>query len=199
MTRRARQIPRAIHKIRAYIYQACQKLRRGSRREQPISDMAEEEQAKGNPYLHQLRKLLEQVLEQYGREYRHFSPLLIDTDTPPESLLDEDDVGLVLEQISHDLNFIKIATDRPAYFAPYIERMYEDTGLVVQVTPKGQASLSGVNAVLDMEWQGRCHREYMVEPILYLPIYKRPWIKMEFEQNLDISIPIGYNTVIVKG
>ena len=137
-------------------------MRRGSRREQPISDMAEEEQAKGNPYLHQLRKLLEQVLEQYGREYRHFSPLLIDTDTPPESLLDEDDVGLVLEQISQDLNFIKIATDRPAYFAPYIERMYEDTGLVVQVTPKGQASLSGVNAVLDMEWEGRCHREYMV-------------------------------------
>ena len=158
-----------------------------------------EEVMEGNPFLPRLRGILEEVLALYQMDYRTFCPLLLDTDTPPESMLDEDDVELVLEQISKDLNFLKVATTRPAYFEAYIERMYEDTGLVVQVTPKGQASLSGVNAVLDMEWEGRCHREYMVEPILYLPIYKRPWIKMEFEQNLDISIPIGYNTVIVKG
>ncbi len=39
----------------------------------------------------------------------------------------------------------------------------------------------------------------MKEGILYIPVYKRPWTQVKIQQNLDISIPIGYNTVIVKG
>ena len=35
-------------------------------------------------------------MDQYGRDYRTFSPLLLDTDTLPESMLEEDDVELVL-------------------------------------------------------------------------------------------------------
>ena len=34
------------------------------------------------------------------------------------------------------------------------------------------------------------------EDIIYLPIYKKPW---QIAENLNISVPIGYNTVIVKG
>ena len=82
---------------------------------------------------------MEQVLDRYGIGYREFRPLLIDTDTQPESLLDEDDAELVLGQISQDLNFLIIATERPAYFSSYIERMYEETGLIVQLEQKGQA------------------------------------------------------------
>lgn len=157
-----------------------------------------EDVRKENPYLPSLRMILEQVLEKYGKDYREFCPLLIDTDTPPESMLDEDDVELVLEQISPDLNFLKIVTERPAYFASYIERMYEDTGLVVQTEEKGQVSMEGVNVVLDMEQKGSCNSRYMKEQVLYIPIYKKPWNGVEELQNLDISIPIGYNTVIVK-
>ena len=158
----------------------------------------EEEFPEGNPFLPKLREILEDILEQYGRDYRTFSPLLLDTDTLPESMLDEDDVELVLEQISKDLNFLKIVTDRPAYFRPYIERMYEDTGLVVQVEGREEISFGGVNVILDMEQKGNCHYRYMQEGILYIPIYKRPWSQLKTPGNLDISVPIGYNTVIVK-
>ena len=106
---------------------------------------------------------------------------------------------LVLEQISRDLNFLKIVTSRPAYFQPYIERMYEDTGLVVQVEGLEEISFGGVNVILDMEKKGTCHYRYMQEGILYIPIYKRPWSQAKTPGNLDISVPIGYNTVIVKG
>ncbi|MEH2944363.1 hypothetical protein VSQ32_16260 [Lachnospiraceae bacterium KK002] len=142
--------------------------------------------------------ILEQVLEMYGLDYRIFSPLLLDTDTPPESMLDEDDVEQVLEQISQGLNFLKIATDRPAYFQAYIERMYEDTGLVVQLEDRQEISMTGVNVILDMEKKGCCHHRYMQENILYIPVYKRPWSRVKIMENLDISIPVGYNTVIVK-
>lgn len=146
-----------------------------------------------------LRGVLEQVLEQYSMDYRTFCPLLLDTDTLPESMLDEDDVELVLEQISRDLNFLRVATTRPAYFEPYIERMYEDTGLVVQVEGREEVSLAGVNVILDMERQGTCQQRFIREGILYIPIYKRAWSAVKVEQNIDISVPIGYNTVIVKG
>lgn len=159
----------------------------------------EEESQDGNPFLPKLREILESILEQYGRDYRTFSPLLLDTDTLPESMLDEDEVELVLEQISKDLNFLKIVTSRPAYFYPYIERMYEDTGLVVQIEGMEEISFQGVNVILDMEKKGNCHYRYMKEGILYIPIYKRPWSKVKKPGNLDISVPIGYNTVIVKG
>lgn len=159
----------------------------------------EEEIPEINPYLPKLRSILEQILESYGMNYQIFSPLLLDTDKPPESMLDVDDIELVLEQISDDLNFLKIVTNRPEYFRTYIERMYEDTGLVVQIEEKEKVSLEGVNVILDMERKGNCYKKYMKEYIIYLPFYKRPWTTVRVSQNLDISIPIGYNTVIVKG
>lgn len=185
----------------------------------------EEEYPRENPYVHKLRMILEQVLPNYQISYREFRPLLIDTDTPPESLLDEDQVEVLLEQISEDLNFLRIVTDRPAYFADYIQRMYEDSGLVVQVCPKGEdfsadvnadldseerlsvssalvnmeEKLSDVNVVLDMEQKGECPMKQLREDVLYIPLYKRQWRPVENMGNLDISIPIGYNTVIVKG
>lgn len=159
----------------------------------------EEDNSRENPYLHKLRSILEQILSQYQMSYREFRPLLVDTDTPPESLLEEDQVEVVLEQISEDLNFLRIATDRPAYFSEYIQRMYEDSGLVVQTEPKGQVLSEDVNVILDMEQQGNCPVRFMREHTLYIPVYKRKWNRVESPQNLDISIPIGYNTVIVKG
>lgn len=162
---------------------------------------AEEEDAypRENPYLHKLRGILEQILPLYQMTYREFCPLLIDTDTPPESLLDEDQVEVVLEQISQDLNFLRIVTDRPVYFAEYIQRMYEDNGLVVQICPKEGDFLTDANVILDMEQKGKCPLQQVKDHMLYIPVYKREWCQVENMGNLDISIPIGYNTVIVKG
>lgn len=166
-------------------------------RQKVVKQVVEEEiSQEENRYLGQLRFILEQVLEHYNRNYQEFRPLLLDTDTPPESMLEEDEVQLVLEQISKDLNFLKIATHRPAYFAPYIDKMYEDTGLVVQVEEKSLVSNTGVNVILDMEQKQSFHNRLMGEDICYIPIYKKPWKQ---GGNLDISVPIGYNTVIVKG
>ncbi len=159
----------------------------------------EEPYPRENPYLHRMRDILEQVLERYGMTYRDFCPLLVDTDMLPESLLDEDQVETMLEQISQDLNFLRIVTDRPAYFADYIQRMYEDSGLVVQVCSRGQEISEDVNVILDMEQKGDCPLKYVKEHMLYIPVYKRRWSSVENAGNLDISIPIGYNTVIVKG
>ncbi len=149
-----------------------------------------------NPFLPHFREILEQILTRCGLSYRNFCPLILDRDTEPESMLSEDDVELVLEQISGDLNFLRIATERPVYFSYYIEKMYEENGLIVQLEDKKEFSMEGVNVVLDMEQKGEMRRECIQENIHYIPVYKKPW---NHGQNLDISVPIGYNTMIVKG
>lgn len=154
------------------------------------------EAVKENPFLVYFRKIIEQILEKYEIPYGEFCPLLLDGDFEPESMLSQDDVALVLEQISEDLNFLRIATERPAYFFDYIEKMYEENGLVVQLETKTDFSLEGVNVVLDMEQKNGLRRECINEKMHYIPIYKKPWNQGE---NLDISVPIGYNIVIVKG
>lgn len=143
-----------------------------------------------------MREILEQILEQYGLDYGSMRLLLIDTDRTPESVFEEDDAKKVLAQLSADLNFLIILTDRPVYFQGYVEKMYEETGLPVHVEAKeGQRSYSA-NTVLDLEQKGHLRTLHLTEPSIYLPIYKRSWKTAE---NLDIYVPIGYNTVIVKG
>lgn len=171
-------------------------LRRFFQKEAVEEERKQQESVVENSFLPYFRRIMEQVLEQYQIPYQDFRPLLLDTDTPPESMLSEDDVEQVLEQISGDLNFLRIATNRPVYFSYYIERMYEENGLVVQLEEKRQFSLEGINVVLDMEQKGAFRRECIRENIHYIPVYKKPWNQ---GQNLDISVPIGYNTVIVKG
>ena len=151
---------------------------------------------KMNPYLSQLRFILEQVLKARGLEYRNLRLIIIDTDMEPESLLDEDDVGSVLEQLSYDLNFLTVLTNRPAYFQKFVETMYEENGLPVNLYSKGEQRKTDANTVLDFEQQGSLWNLNLTEPSIYLPIYKKQW---ETAENLDISVPIGYNTVIVKG
>lgn len=192
---RENQQARWLVRLRAYLQRMTH--RKGCK---SVDDTEEaEEEERGNPYLSKLRSIMEQLLPMYQLSYRDFRPLLIDTDTPPESLLDEDPAAVVLEQLSEDLNFLRISSDRPAYFSDYIHRMYEESGLVVQILPKGQDMLDDINVILDLEVKGDCPRNYMREHILYIPVFKRKWNHAGSLQNLDISIPIGYNTVIVKG
>ena len=49
--------------------------------------------------------------------------------------------------------------------------------------------------VLDFEWEGNCYFGQMRPGRYYIPIHKKPW---KTGENLDIIIPMGYNTVIVK-
>lgn len=156
----------------------------------------EEPSRKENPYLPQLWYLLKQILQEKQLPLREMRLLILDTDRPPESLLTEDDVSLVLAQMSEDLNFLTIWTDRPAYFEDYVETMYEENGLLVQVEGKRGQGRSEFHVLLDFEQKGGIRNIPLKEPSLYISIYKKSW---ETAENLDICIPIGYNTVIVKG
>ena len=120
---------------------------------------------------------------------------VIDEEGEEMILFEPGDIRSVLEQLGPDLNFLTIYTNRPAYFREFTETMYEENGLMVMVFPKKYLeweSSFGKNKeaaprklVFDFEWQGK-H---------YIPIHKKPW---ETAENLDIAVPIGYNTVIVK-
>lgn len=169
------------------------------RRKEPVIQevpVEEEPRRRENPYLPHIRQILEQVLPQRNLTYGRMHLLIVDAELEPESFFEEDPVLAALERLSPDLNFLTILTDRPAYFQDYVETMYEETGLLVLLTAKQNLKSSGANTVLDFEESGAYLRLGLSEPGLYIPVYKKRWKQAE---NLDISVPIGYNTVIVKG
>lgn len=150
---------------------------------------------------------------------------IIDEEGEGLSVFEPAGVQEVLEQLAGDLNFLTIYTKRPAYFYPFAETMYEENGLIVRIFPKemlhktacahkvsrtkemqkhggdmGKKSRTCFAAdtwqlVLDFEWEGKCYTGQMRPGRYYIPIHKKPW---EQAENLDIMVPIGYNTVIVK-
>lgn len=120
----------------------------------------------------------------------------------------------VLEQLAEDLNFLTIYTERPAYFYEFAGTMYQENGLIVMIFPKDALKVAGMGRpawtrgtgkrrgqpestrlLLDFEWEGGCYLGQMCPGRYYIPIHKKPW---KLGENLDIMIPIGYNTVIVK-
>lgn len=115
-------------------------------------------------------------------------------------IFEEDTVLALLEQLEDSLNFLTILTDRPAYFFPFVERMYEENGLVVSLFCKEKMEKQKVShgrhrLILDFEKKGKCYDFFMTPQNDYIPIYKKTW---QIAENLDITVPIGYNTVIVK-
>ena len=130
----------------------------------------------GNPYLPQIREIMEQILKKRKIPYGQFSPIVIDGADSKETLM-------AVELLGKDLNRLLLLTDRPAYF-------------------EGRAKLAALsgelqgNVILDFEKPGDRGAEIKFGGKIYIPIFKRRW---EAAKNLDIAVPIGYNTVTVKG
>ncbi len=169
-------------------------LIRRKRQEYICVDLEEEEPS--NPYLFQMREIIEQVLEKRNISYEKFAPVIIDGKDSEAALM-------AAELLAEDLNRLTIITDHPAYFERYADNMYEERGLLVEIFPKDLPKLADFssdelrgNVILDFEKPKEASFQIKFGKKLYIPVFKRPW---EPAGNLDIAVPIGYNTVIVKG
>lgn len=153
-----------------------------------------------NEFLRNFRPVFLAILREKHLSLRRVELEVIDEETGEYSLFEPADVRDVLEQLGEDLNFLTVYTERPAYFKEFAETMYEENGLIVTFFSKSQLryrdAKDGQKVVLDFEWKGKCHMGQICCGQYYIPIHKKPW---EIAENLDIRVPIGYNTVIVKG
>lgn len=153
-----------------------------------------------NAFLRDFRPVFLGILKEKKLPPAQVALEIIDEEPDGRGIFEPAGVREVLEQLTEDLNFLTIYTERPAYFYEFAETMYEENGLIVMLFPKReckrQIALRAVaTLVLDFEWEGACHFAQMQPGRYYVPIHKKPWRQGE---NLDIMVPIGYNTVIVK-
>lgn len=169
-----------------------------------------------NRFLQDFSPLFSAILKTKGLTLQTVEIEIIDEEAESFHYFEPVDVKEVLEQVSDELNFLTIYTDRPAYFFEFAEKMYEENGLIVRLFWKNELKSSSVSCnrtvILDFEWEGRCHNGLIGPGRYYIPIHKKRWLyafEKEEEgerqfvpqtaENLDIIVPIGYNTMTVKG
>lgn len=174
-----------------------------------------------NSFLRDFRPIFLGILREKNLSPAQVAVEVIDEEPRGQGIFEPVSVKDVLGQLTEDLNFLTIYTERPAYFYEFAETMYEENGLVVtlfskmegmrarkqQISARARQEEESVSLecgerkvfgtlVLDFEWEGTCHFTHIGPERYYIPIHKKPWKQGE---NLDIIVPIGYNTVIVKG
>lgn len=170
-------------------------IARFRREEDESSPYETEEEKRQNPYLPQIREIIKQVLKERGISYEQFAPVIIDGS-------DSKDALMAAELLARDLNSLVLLTGQPEYFEEFAENIYEEEGLIVRILLKNQKTCAdcysdGVygNVILDFEDPNEEERMPEFGNKTYIPIFKRRW---ESAGNLDIAVPIGYNTLIVR-
>lgn len=169
-----------------------------------------------NIFLRDFKPIFTEILKVKGIKPERVELEVIDEEPEDFCAFEPADAKDVLEQLAADLNFLSIYTERPAYFKEFAETMYEENGLIVTIFSKknlmkgtdyrlkgyrgsefakGRGKAICQKLMLDFEWEGRSYEGQMGRGRHYIPIHKKPW---EIAENLDIMVPIGYNTVIVK-
>lgn len=150
-----------------------------------------------NPYIIYMHKIIERLIGQKGISYQRLELIVMDAEADRDQ--DEEDLLNVLDEIACRLNYLLLVTDMPEKYESFNNEMYEENGLIVQFAPKSVHRRARGNMVLDFEREGGIFgddRIWSNPAAIYLPIYKRPW---EISENLDILVPVGYNTLVVDG
>lgn len=156
-----------------------------------------------NPYLVDFAPIFFSIIKEKGMNPAKVELIIFDEEADEHHPFERADVLDVLNQLGSSINALTIYTERPEFFMEFVEHSYEESGLVVIVASKKEQrkavqmrSADRIGVILDFEWRGACYQPGRGDGTGYIPIHKKPW---EMRENLDIRIPFGYNTVIVKG
>ncbi len=147
-----------------------------------------------NPFIMYMRPVLEQILKKRGIPCQKLELVIIDAEHDRDE--DDNDIENVLYELVQQLNYLMLVTDRPEKYEDFMDMAYEENGLIVQRISKTAGKHARGNLVMDFERSTGICTENMKSGIVYLPVYKRPW---EIGENLDIIVPVGYNTLVVRG
>ncbi len=146
-----------------------------------------------NPCISQIVPILEYILEKRQLFYQQLEMIVIDVEMPQDNY----DIQSALSRLSDRLNYLLLINDRPAYFKNFTDTVFEENGLIIQQVSKSDTRRARGNLILDFERSLDTAGDSITCPgVIYIPIYKKPW---EISENLDITVPVGYNTLVVEG
>lgn len=149
-----------------------------------------------NPCISNMRSIVEHVIADREVTFQKLELVILDAGSE-QDVQDDFDIQDTLSQLAFGLNYLLLVTDRPDFYENFVFDMYEENGLIVQQVEKSVCKNVRGNFVLDFERAGEVPKESMLRPgVIYVPIYKKPW---EIGENLDIKVPVGYNTLVIEG
>lgn len=149
-----------------------------------------------NPCISNMRSIVEHVIADREVTFQKLELVILDAGSE-QDVQDDFDIQDTLSQLVFGLNYLLLVTDRPDFYENFVFDMYEENGLIVQQVEKSVCKNVRGNFILDFERAGEVPKESMLRPgVIYVPIYKKPW---EIGENLDIKVPVGYNTLVIEG
>jgi len=149
-----------------------------------------------NPCITKMRSIVEHVIADREVSFQKLELVVLDAECG-QGEQDDYDIQDTLSQLAFGLNYLLLVTDRPDFYEDFMFQMYEENGLVVQQVCKSVCKNVRGNFILDFERAGKVPKESMIRPgVIYMPVYKKPW---EIGENLDIKVPVGYNTLVIEG
>lgn len=149
-----------------------------------------------NPCISKMRSIVESVIADKKVSFQKLELIVLDAEQD-QSMQDDFDIRDTLSQLAFGLNYLMLVTDRPEFYEDFVYDMYQENGLIVQQAKKSVCKNVRGNFVLDFERAGEVPNASMLRPgVIYVPIYKKPW---EISENLDIKVPVGYNTLVIEG
>ena len=156
-----------------------------------------------NPYLVDFAPIFFSIIKEKDINPAKAEIVIFDEEVEESHPFEQADVLDVLNQLREHINALTVYTNRQEYFFEFAECAYEENGLVTAIKSKKEEkkigridTLGKFKLILDFERRGQCYYWGRGINCGYIPIYKKPW---EIRENLDIVVPFGYNTVIVKG
>lgn len=156
-----------------------------------------------NPYLVDFAPIFFSIIKEKEINPAKTEIIIFDEELEESRFFEQADVLDVLNQLRENINALTVYTNRQEYFLEFAEYAYEENGLVTEIRSKKEEKKVGkihdqgkFKLILDFERRGQCYYLGRETNYGYIPIYKKPWV---IRENLDIAVPFGYNTVIVKG
>lgn len=137
-----------------------------------INRTQQEAEKEENPYLPQLKEILDAILKKKKLSYEKMVLVVIDG-------YEIENVLLAIRCIGSELNRLIVLTDRAAYFENISEKLYEEQGLIVEFFPKtiekiavlGEEETKG-NLILDFETGSERQEEIKFGRKIYIPVFK---------------------------
>lgn len=109
-----------------------------------------------------LKEVLEIARKRHYISRKRMKVLVIDSE--------DQKIEYLLDEIGEDLNYLTIVTKRREYFMDYVEKVYQETGLLISLISKPLSSPVDGNVIINLDYEQDKNYRYFEKNSIYIEL-----------------------------